>query len=577
MWTATCSPLPFFQTFDPTARHAPDFIQFGDDKKQLLLRNELSSMNHAPQDPEFFEQEVQLVQGVLFDCEGADGAEGSVYGTLQSRQRVVDDPLGESKAVGFGEVGGTAEGPGKKFFQESQNRRAGGRGHGAFTLSQVASVDNLLLAARKAKRGKSRKPDVEDFFHRLESNVMALHESLSGGEWRPGGYRHFEIREPKRRLISAAPFADRVVHHALCNLLAPRLERRFHPHSFSCQLGKGTTAAREQCRKMVNRHFYVLKCDVRKFFDSIHHETLLGFLEQEVACPGVQSLIRHIVFSHEVTPGCGLPIGNLTSQLWGNYLLDPLDHWITQQPGVAGYARYTDDFLIFGADKKRLHGLRTEIEERLASLRLRFAEPKSRLMKCTEGIPFCGFRFQPGLRPRVLGATKRRFEARRSSMKQRGEPMASISKSIFAWYQFSREGNTEGLRRAYCRWPLCGHRQRRRCGEADRVLRGGSWNNNDRDNLASSNRNNNTPDNRNNNNGFRCVVVVGGASPKSETKTGPVGGGNFLPPQCQEVRLTHTPGPCDKTPCGKWPPASAREKTPCPPAVPHDGTAGVFP
>ncbi len=110
-----------------------------------------------------------------------------------------------------------------------------------------------------------------------------------------------------------------------------------------------------------------------------------------------------------------------------------------------------------------------------------------------------------------------------------------------------------------------------------RVLRGGSWINNVRVTLASSYRNNGTPADRFFINGFRCVVVVGGASPKSETKTGPVGGGNFLPPQCQEVRLTHTPGPCDKTPCGKWPPASAREKTPRPPAVPHDGTAGVFP
>ncbi len=227
-------------------------------------------------------------------------------------------------------------------------------------------------------------------------------------------------------------------------------------------------------------------------------------------------MIRLIVDSH-ATPGrqrpCGLPLGNLTSQLWANFFLDPLDHWITEELRHGAYARYTDDFLIFSDDKAALHALRARIEGRLAAMRLELAAGKTRVMATREGVPFCGFRFLPGLRPRVLGATKRRFEARRAHLFHAKAPLARITAAIFAWYQFSREGNTDGLRRAYAHWPLDPRLKRRR-GRMHRVLRGASWNNHDRGNLLSSNRNHNAPTNRNNNNGFR-VVVAGASAPKT--------------------------------------------------------------
>lgn len=144
-------------------------------------------------------------------------------------------------------------------------------------------------------------------------------------------------------------------------------------------------------------------------------------------------------------------------------------------------------------------------------MRLKLAEPKPRLLATREGVPLCGFRFLPGLRPRILGATKRRFERRRAALFKRGD-LRRLSVSVFAWYQFSREGNSEGLRRAYAGWPLAARLRRRR--QKTKVLRGGSWNNNDRENLLSSNRNNDHPDNRNDNNGFR-VVLVGESSRKA--------------------------------------------------------------
>lgn len=106
------------------------------------------------------------------------------------------------------------------------------------TLEAVASLDNLFLAAAKARRGKSRRPDVEDWWRHRGQNLGRLHAALQAGEWQPGPYHFFEIHEPKRRLIAAAPFEDRVVHHALCNLMAPVLERRFIARSYSCQAGK---------------------------------------------------------------------------------------------------------------------------------------------------------------------------------------------------------------------------------------------------------------------------------------------------------------------------------------------------
>jgi hypothetical protein len=259
----------------------------------------------------------------------------------------------------------------------------------------------------------------------------------------------FEIREPKRRMIAAAPFADRVVHHALCLHMQPQLEKSFIARSFSCQIGKGTTAARGCVRKLANRHRYCLKCDIRKFFDSISHEILLGRLRGKIQCDGSFRIIEKIVGSYSKSPGCGLPIGNLTSQLWGNFLLNKMDHWITEELRIGAYARYTDDFLLFADDKATLWAAREGIIGKLGEIRLQLAEPKSQLLKCSEGVPFCGFRFLPELRPRILGATKRRFEKRKSRLIKSAVGLAELCRTVFAWYQFSQEGNTYGLRKEY--------------------------------------------------------------------------------------------------------------------------------
>lgn len=349
------------------------------------------------------------------------------------------------------------------------------------TLEALASESNLLLAADKARKHKSRRPDVEAWWLQREREINRLRSELLAETWRPGAYRFFTIHEPKRRLIAAAPFADRVVHHALCQVMQPLLERRFIARSFSCQAGKGTTAAREVCRELTNRHAFVLKCDIHKFFPGIDHAILLEKLSRDIRCPGVLRLIGRLLGSHVTDPAeippwffagddlieaaarpRGLPIGNLTSQLWGNFYLDSLDQWVTGTQRHGAYLRYTDDFLLFADDKERLRELQAGIVRELVALRLKLAIPKSRLLATREGVPFCGFRFLPGLRPRILGATKRRFETRRHRLHRTGMPLRQIGLRVFGWYQFSREANAEGLRKAYCGWPLDGKKRKRR-------------------------------------------------------------------------------------------------------------------
>jgi hypothetical protein len=319
---------------------------------------------------------------------------------------------------------------------------------------------------------------VEAWLLAEESELLSLRRELLSGQYQPGGYRFFEIREPKRRRIAAAPFRDRVVHHALCHFMAPVLERGFVARSFSCQVGKGTTAVRDCCRRLVSRHRYVLKCDVRKFFPNLDHAILRAKLDGLSRCPRVMALIDAILGSYRSGPDIppewfvgddllagtrprGLPIGNLTSQLWGNFYLDDLDHWVSETERVGGYLRYTDDILVFHDDKSRLWDLRAKIVEQLAAVRLKLAEPKSRLLACREGVPFCGFVFRPECRPRVLGATKRRFEARRFALGRRRD-FRRLGRAVFAWYQFSREGSSEGLRRAYGQWPTDARAKRRK-------------------------------------------------------------------------------------------------------------------
>ena len=339
-------------------------------------------------------------------------------------------------------------------------------------FDRVCSWENLDLAARRTRRGKRYRQYAERFELRRETILRDIQQELRSGAWRPRAMREFTIHDPKERLISAPSYRDRVVHHALCNVIGPILERSMVAHTFSCRAGLGTRAAREHCHRLVRTRRYVLKMDVRHYFPSIDHRMLKEKLRRHIKCGPTLALADTIIDAWQ-TPGGdpvwflgddllapaerprGLPIGALTSQLFANLYLSRIDHLIKEQLGPSGYARYTDDLLLFDDDKARLHEMRARLLAEFAAERLRPHPTKCRVHACREGVPFLGFRYWPD-RVRVLRTCRLRFEHRmtcfRRAIRHDRRAMRWVWPSMYGWFQFVRMyAVNEGLVHAECR------------------------------------------------------------------------------------------------------------------------------
>lgn len=288
----------------------------------------------------------------------------------------------------------------------------------------IISPENLFAAWRVFKSDKRNKPDVIQFERHLEQNIFRLHRELRNKTYRHGGYYGFWIRDPKLRRIHKATVTDRVLHHAIFSVLNPIFEPTFIPTSFSCRIGKGTHKGVEKVAQMLRaesknntRPCFALKCDVRKFFDSVNHEILIGILEKKIKDPDAMWLLRGIVdsFSDEK----GIPIGNLTSQLFANLYMSEFDHFIKEQLKVRHYARYTDDFIIVSRDDAYLASLlpsiRGFLEEKLA---LGLHPNKITIRKYRQGIDFLGYVVLPGHTAVRTKTRKRMFRKMKSRVKQ---------------------------------------------------------------------------------------------------------------------------------------------------------------
>ena len=294
-------------------------------------------------------------------------------------------------------------------------------------FEQVASLANLLGAAKQALRGKRSRQPGAGFFMELEKELVALQDELQCGGYLPGAYHYFTIREPKERLVAAAPFRDRVVHHAIVRVIQPLFERRFIEDSFASRPGKGTHAAMRRAAIFAKQYRYALKCDVRKYFPSIDHEVLLALVARVIGDPRLLDLIAKMVDSHHDRieqcwpPGGdlfdvrlrkrGLPIGNLTSQFLANVYLNPLDHFVKHELRVRGYVRYLDDFLLFGDDRYELKRQGSAVQAKLSELRLTMHPDKYRMLPTRLGVDFAGYVVFADGRIRVRSSTVRRFAA----------------------------------------------------------------------------------------------------------------------------------------------------------------------
>lgn len=253
----------------------------------------------------------------------------------------------------------------------------------------IYPYENLYLAAQKAARRKRKSPEAATFEYFLTDNLLQLEAELKDQTYQPGAYRHFWLTHTKRRHISAAPFRDRVVHHALVRQIEPIFEARFIRDSYACRVGKGTHAALARCQQFARRYPYSLQGDIVQFFPAVDHTILKGILFRYVADEQVQWLITQIlaggagIFAKEYRvvyfPGDdlfaanrprGLPIGNLTSQFWANVYLNELDQFVKRVLKCPAYLRYCDDFLLFSDSKKQLWAWKEAIADFLPQLRL---------------------------------------------------------------------------------------------------------------------------------------------------------------------------------------------------------------
>jgi len=341
-------------------------------------------------------------------------------------------------------------------------KRAGGLWH------KITSFDNLLAASRAARRAKRFKPNVLKFEHNLEYELLRLQEELVSKTYRPGPYREFYIHEPKRRKISAAPYRDRVVHHALVRVVEPVFERSFIYHSYACRRMKGTHRAVDAFERFLRAHEWCLKMDVEKFFPSIDHAILKGVVAQKIKCRDTLRLVALIIDGANEQehierwfPGDGLftpaerrrgiPIGNLTSQFLANVMLDPLDHFVNETLRIGAYVRYCDDFALFADSKAVLREARQRITAFLQSLRLVPHPRKCHIFPARRGSPFLGYRVlrtHRRLLPEKITPLRRRILEKVDAYRAGGLTREKLVASLAAWEGHVRHAASGGLKRS---------------------------------------------------------------------------------------------------------------------------------
>ena len=304
-----------------------------------------------------------------------------------------------------------------------------GRAQFFHTYDEIISVENLVEAWREFEGGKRGRADIQQFERHLMSNILALNGRLAARTYQHSGYEAFAVSDPKPRCIHKASVSDRVLHRAVYRLLYPDFDRTFVADSFSCRVGKGTHRALDRFRALARevsrnhtRTCWVLKCDIRKFFASVNHGVLLGLLRERIVDEDIMRLFVEIIGSFSP----GLPLGNLTSQLFANVYLNPLDHFVKHRLKPQGYVRYADDFVLLSdcRDCLELHiePIRAFLRERLL---LDLHPDKLFLKSVASGVDFLGWVHFPDHRV-LREATKRRM-FRRTDEHPTQETLASYS------------------------------------------------------------------------------------------------------------------------------------------------------
>jgi len=313
-------------------------------------------------------------------------------------------------------------------------------------FAQTCEFAHLLRAAKKARQGCGWTEETSHFFFYQEPELAALQREMLDGSYRPGAYRFFEVRDPKRRTIAVAPFRDRVAHHAMVAVMEPIFERCFIHDSYATRKGKGTHLAVERAQSFCRRWPWYMRMDVEKFFDSVNHDILLRLAARKIKDRRFLDLLEHIVRNASLSD-IGLPIGNLTSQFLANVYLDPLDHFIKNHWRVPGYVRYMDDWVTFAEEKSDLLWMRPKIEAFLSDrLRLRLKPTGTWINRTAHGLSFVGWRIFPHhirQRPKTRKRNLRRLKERMAQWRTGAINDASLASSLNSIIGHVRHFNPE--------------------------------------------------------------------------------------------------------------------------------------
>ena len=265
-------------------------------------------------------------------------------------------------------------------------------------------------------KGKRKRKDVQEFSLSLMDNIIQFHQELANHTYNHGTYQAFRINDPKPRKIHKSSVRDRLLHHALHRMLYPFFDRTFVSDSFSCRIGKGSHKALNRFRKFGykvgrnnTRTCWVLKCDIRKFFENIDHEILLTILKGYIPDKNIVWLLEKVIRSFLSAPGRGLPLGNLTSQLFVNIYMNEFDQFVKHKLKAKHYIRYADDFVILSQDRSWLEEVLPKMGDFLEErLKLNFHPDKIFIKTLNSGVDFLGWVHFPDYRA-LRTTTKRRM------------------------------------------------------------------------------------------------------------------------------------------------------------------------
>lgn len=335
--------------------------------------------------------------------------------------------------------------------------------------SEVITFENLLLAYHKARKGKRSRDEVARFTLDAEYELLSLQEELITGQYKPRAYRQFTIYERKPRQISAASFRDRVVHHAIMNIVEPLLDRSFIFDSYACRKDKGVHAAVGRYQQWSKKYYYALKLDIASYFPSVDHKILKQQLQHKIKDRKVLWLLGRILdyapqtgnkqavyFSGDdlLTPlerRTGLPIGNLTSQFFANLYLNELDHFVKEELKASAYLRYVDDMVLLSNDRQQLHEWHRQIISKLEEVRLKIHPRKANVFTVKSGVDVLGYNVFPDFRL-LRNDNGHRFASKlRKYAQHYAKGMVNwddFNPSVQSWIGHASQADTEGLRKA---------------------------------------------------------------------------------------------------------------------------------